>query len=205
VRPLISDQFCGRIDCHSSFPFLFEIDGLPHMIPETCERKSVDLYVCETWPNRWRLKRRLLFGIDAADTMVLWSDGYWWLFTSARGGNSNRHLEIYFTDNLETGTLHPHPMNTSFLYGDRAHGTGRNAGYLARSSNGEIIRLMQKSQHFYGEGVSLMKITELNAERFNETSITSLPELPLIKPGFATHHVSKIGNLIAYDVRDRAR
>ena len=205
VRPLISEQFFGRIDCHSSFPFLFEIDGVPHMIPETCERKSIDLYVCETWPDRWRLKRRLLFGVDAADTMVLWSGGYWWLFTSVRAGNRNRHLEIYFTDNLETGTFHPHPMNKSFLYGNLAHGTGRNAGYLTRSSNGAIIRLMQKSQNFYGEGVSLMKVTELNARQFNETPISSIPELPLIKPGFSTHHVSKIGNLIAYDVRDRAR
>lgn len=205
IRPVNSDQFFGRIDCHSSFPFLFEIDGVTHMIPETCERKSVDLYICEAWPDRWRLKRRLLFGVDAADTMVLWSEGYWWLFTSVRTGNRNRHLEIHYTDNLETGALRPHPQNSSFLYGDLAHGSGRNAGYLARSSEGKIIRLMQKSENFYGESVSLMKVTELDTERFRETPISCVPELPLIKPGFSTHHVSRIGNLIAYDVRDRVR
>jgi hypothetical protein len=205
VRPVTCGQFFGRIDCHSSFPFLFEIDGVPHMIPETCERKSVDLYVCETWPDRWRLKRRLLFGVDAADTMVVWSEGYWWLFTSVRAGNRNRHLEIYYTENLEKGTFRPHPQNNMSQYEGLSHGTGRNAGYLARSSEGEIIRLMQKSENFYGEGVSLMKVTELDTERFKETPISSVPELPLIKTGFSTHHVSRIGDLIAYDVRDRAR
>jgi hypothetical protein len=204
VRPITCDQFFGRIDCHSSFPFLFEINGVPHMIPETCERKSVDLYVCEMWPDRWQLKRRLLFGVDAADTMVLWSEGYWWLFTSVRAGNRNRHLEIYYTDNLEAGTLRPHPQNKMFLYGDLSHGTGRNAGYLARSS-GEIIRLIQKSQNYYGQGVSIMKVTELDTERFKETPIAGVLELPFVKPGFSTHHVSRIGNLIAYDVRDRVR
>jgi hypothetical protein len=204
VHPVSCDQFFGRIDCHSSFPFLFEIDGVLHMIPETCERKSVDLYVCEMWPDRWRLKRRLLFGVDAADTMVHWSEGYWWLFTSVRTENSNRHLEIYYTDNLDTGTLRPHPQNNLFLYGDLSHGTGRNAGYLARSS-GDIIRLIQKSQNSYGEGVSLMKVAELDTERFSETPISGVPELPLIKTGFSTHHVSRFENLIAYDVRDRVR
>ena len=85
------------------------MNGKVYMIPETGERRSIDLYVCEQWPDLWRLERRLLFGLDAVDTMTLWSDGLWWLFTSVRTGTHNRHLEIFFTDDLLKGTLHAHP------------------------------------------------------------------------------------------------
>ena len=192
-------------DCHASYPFLFSMNGLTCMIPETCARRSVDLYVCEEWPDLWHLERRLLFDVDAADTMVLQSGGYWWIITSVRTGRENRHLEIFFTDDLLKGTLHPHPVNNAGLYGDGRNGTGRNAGYLALSKDGKIGRLMQKSRHFYGDGVAAMEIATLNTEYFEEHVVEAIPELPFVTPGFASHHVSRAGDLIAYDTRDRAR
>lgn len=204
-RPLASTLFYGDFDCHASFPHLFELNGSIYMIPETCERRSVDLYVCEQWPDRWRFERRLLFNLDAVDTTALWSNGFWWLITSVRAGTQNRHLEIYFTDDLLKGAIRAHPENSSHLYEDMRHGTGRNAGYLARSSDGEITRLMQKSDHYYGEGVAAMKVIELNTEHFEERPVDGIPELPIVAEAFSTHHVSRAGNLIAYDVRDRAR
>ena len=204
-RPLTSTLFYGDFDCHASFPHLFEMNGSIYMIPETCERRSVDLYVCEQWPDRWRFARRLLFDLDAADTMALWSNGFWWLITSVRTAMQNRHLEIFFTDDLLGGAIRAHPENSSHLYENMRHGTGRNAGYLALSSGGGITRLMQKSDRHYGEGVAAMKVTELNIEHFEERLVDGIPELPIIAETFSTHHVSRAGNLIAYDVRDRAR
>jgi len=204
-RPLASTLFYGDFDCHASFPHLFEMNGTVYMIPETGERKSIDLYACEQWPDRWRLERRLLFGLDAVDTMTLRSNGIWWLFTSVRTGTQNRHLEIFFTHDLLTGTLQAHPENNARLYEGARHGTGRNAGYLAQSSDGGITRLMQKSEHYYGEGVAAMKVMQLNTEHFAEQPADGIPELPLVTQGFSSHHVSRAGNLIAYDVRDRAR
>lgn len=204
-RPLASTLFCGDFDCHASFPHLFEMNGTVYMIPETSERRSVDLYACEHWPDRWRFERRLLFGIDAVDTMTLWSDGVWWLVTSVRSGRQNRHLEIFFTDDLLTGTLQAHPVNKARLYEDLRNGTGRNAGYLSKFSDGTIMRLMQKSGRYYGEGVAPMKVMDLTTEHFAEQPAESIPELPIVTPGFSTHHVSRAGNLIAYDVRDKVR
>lgn len=204
-RPLVSTLFYGDFNCHASFPHLFEMNGSIYMIPETCERRSVDLYVCEQWPDRWRFERRLLFNLDAADTMALWYNGFWWLITSVRTGAQNRHLEIFFTDDLLKGAIRAHPENSSRLYENLRHGTGRNAGYLAQSSNGEITRLMQKSDSYYGEGVATMKVAELNTEHFEERLVAGLQKLPIITELLSTHHVSRAGNLIAYDVRDRAR
>ena len=204
-RPLTSTLFYGDFDCHASFPHLFEMNGSIYMIPETCERRSVDLYVCEQWPDRWRFERRLLFDLDAADTMALWANGFWWLVTSVQTGAQNRHLEIFFTDDLLKGAIRAHPENSSRLYENMRHGTGRNAGYLAQSAGGGITRLMQKSDRYYGEGVAAMKVVELNTEHFEERLVDGIPELPIVAEIFSTHHVSRAGNLIAYDVRDRAR
>jgi hypothetical protein len=181
------------------------MNGTVYMIPETGERRSIDLYACEHWPDRWRFERRLLFGLDAVDTMALWSDGVWWLVTSVRTGTQNRHLEIFFTDNLLEGSIHAHPQNSSHLYENMRHGTGRNAGYFAQSFGRGITRLMQKSDHYYGEGVATMKVIELNTERFEERLVDGIQELPVVAKTFSTHHVSRTGNLIAYDVRDRTR
>ena len=204
-RPLRSTMFYGDFDGHASYPFLFSMNGLTCMIPETCARRSVDLYVCKEWPDLWHLERRLLFDVDAADTMVLQSGGYWWIITSVRTGRENRHLEIFFTDDLLKGTLHPHPVNSAGHYDDGRNGTGRNAGYLALSKDGKIRRLMQKSRHYYGDGVAAMEIATLNTGHFEEHVVVAIPELPFVTPGFASHHVSRAGDLIAYDTRDRAR
>lgn len=204
-KPLTSPQFYGNFDCHVSFPHLFELNGSVYMVPETCERKSVDLYICEQWPDQWRLERRLLSELDAADTMVLKANGYWWLITSVRAGQRNRHLEIYFTDDLLAGTIQPHPENNSNLYKDDLYGTGRNAGFFQKSLDGTLIRLTQKSERYYGESISIMKVEILNAEQFSERPVDCIQDLPIVKTGFNSHHVSRVGNLIAYDTRDRAR
>jgi hypothetical protein len=204
-RPLISTLFYGDFNCHASFPHIFEMNGSIYMIPETCERRSVDLYVCEQWPDRWRLERRLLFDLDAVDTMALWCNGFWWLITSVRTGTQNRHLEIFFTDDLVSGSIHAHPRNDFRLYENMRNGTGRNAGYLAQSHDLGITRLMQKSDRHYGEGVATMEVVALNTEHFEERLADGIQELPIVTEAFATHHVSRLGDLIAYDVRDRAR
>ena len=64
---------------------------------------------------------------------------------------------------------------------------------------------MQKSDRYYGEGVATMKVIELSTEHFEERLVDGIPELPIIAEIFSTHHVSRAGNLIAYDTRDRAR
>jgi hypothetical protein len=46
-RPMASTRFYGDFDCHASFTHLFKMNGQVRMIPETGERRAIDLYVCE--------------------------------------------------------------------------------------------------------------------------------------------------------------
>ena len=204
ATPLSSPPFRGRITSHASYPFIFELGGVPHMIPETHEQRSIDLYVCETWPRRWTLRRRLMYGIEAVDSMVLRHRGLWWLFTSVRGADGRFHLEIHSTLDLLTGSFTPHPQNAGNRYADAPNGTGRNAGYL-RESFGSLYRIMQHNPRHYGQGARAMEITELDPKRFREVQTEGIPGLPLLVRELNTHHLSRCGDLIAYDVRDRVR
>lgn len=192
----------AALDSHASFPCIFDLGGETFMIPETHERRAIDLYVCDTWPARWRLRRRLRFGVDAADSMVVREGGLWYLITSVQGAAPNRHLEIHYTDDLLSGHLTPHPINTQNVYGDNANGTGRNAGYIGRQADGSLMRLMQDSPNHYGEGIRPMRITALTPTEFREEPATSIDFLPGIIPGFPTHHATRTGDILAFDTRD---
>jgi len=195
----------AALDCHASFPFIFEHEGETYMVPETHERGAVDLFVCERWPDRWRLVRRLLFGVNAVDSMVIRAGGTWYLITSTQGRWPNRHLEIFSAPDLLSGCFRAHPVNNQGIYGDKPFGTGRNAGSIDRNTDGTLTRLMQESRNHYGEGVQPMRIDELSPQRFTESPALTIDCLPGVESGFPSHHVSRAGNLLAYDTRDRAR
>ena len=205
VVPVVFSPSFMALDCHASFPFLFEQDGTVYMIPETHQRGSVDLFVSERWPDRWRLVRRLVFGVDAADTMVVQHEGLWFLLTSVERTLPNRQLEIYYTSNLMTGAFTPHPVNARGLYGQARHGTGRNAGFLGRLHDGTLARLMQLSERYYGEGLSPMRISQLSPDAFAEQPVDGIDLFPGMGPGFRSHHATRKGDLVVFDERDRAR
>jgi hypothetical protein len=204
VTPVDFSPGFMALDCHASFPYLFELDGAIHMIPETHQRGSIDLFVSERWPDRWRLVRRLLFGLDAADSMVIHHQGLWYLVTSVQRNLPNRHLEIYITDDVMSGTFVAHPVNRQGLYGHLRHGTGRNAGFLGQLADGSLARLMQLSENHYGEGLSPMRITRLTPDSFAEEPLDGINLFPGMGPGFASHHASRHAGIVVYDVRDRA-
>lgn len=195
----------AALDCHASFPFIFEHEGETYMVPETHERRAVDLFVCVRWPDSWRLVRRLICGVNAVDSMVIRERNLWYLITSTQGSWPNRHLEIYSAPDLLSGSFQAHPINNQGIYGDKVFGTGRNAGCIARNADGTLSRLMQQSRNHYGEGVQPMRINELSPLQFTETPALTIDCLPGIKSGFPTHHASRAGNVVAYDTRDRAR
>ncbi len=189
---------------HLSFPFLFEHGGTLYMVPESCADECVDLYACEEFPDRWRRVRRLLYGLDAADSTIAWHDGRWWLFTSLRnpGSGRARHLGLFHTDDLLQGEWQAHPVNARELYASEPHVGGRNAGALA-FQGGVLLRPAQENRRHYGVGVRWMRIDTLDERSFAESPYDGVNPLAQVTAGVAPHHVSRHGNLLAWDVRDR--
>ncbi|MFO1131832.1 MAG: hypothetical protein U1E16_07475 [Hyphomicrobiales bacterium] len=204
-HPVRGEGVFGEIACHVSFPFLVEREGKLHMIPETSARRTVDLYQCADFPEGWRLRRRLLVDIDAADSMLVRKDGLDYLFTSVRDGEANRHLAIYVSRDVLSAPLEAHPVNRQRRYAADRFGTGRCGGFLGFDDRGRLLRFMQQSTHHYGEGGRWMEITELSPTAFSERPLET-DELPAGFPCLpGSHHVSRGAGQFAWDLRDRAR
>lgn len=201
--PIQFSDETATIDCHASFPFVFEHESTLFMLPETCKRRSVDLYRCEKWPDEWRLVRRIMFDVDAADSILVQKDGVWWLLTSVADGAENRHLEVYSMKDLLHSEPVPHPMNGVRMFGDLSQGTGRSAGFVQVGPDGSVIRLMQKSSHFYGEGAAFRCISHLDLRHFAESDDTEHEHLFVFADVDHCHHISTHGNLVAWDRRTR--
>ncbi len=190
---------------HQSFPFVFEYGGRTYLVPETHQARSIDLFAMGASPREWILKRRMLYGIDAADTVLFRRGDLWWLITSVQEqGKPNRHLEIYHSRDLLDGEFKPHPVNAEKRYQTAGHGTGRNAGSYIRLPQG-LVRPMQSSVNHYGEGMQLMLITRLDPDRFEEAPCMIQTPYSDVVEMLSPHHVAQNGELLVWDVRDRAR
>jgi hypothetical protein len=188
---------------HASFPFLFAHEGETYLLPETHEAGTVDLYRCVEFPRRWRLVRRILHGIDAADSIIIRHQEKWFLLTSVReAGRAERHLAIYWSDDLLAERWQPHPVNAEQRYGQEKFGSMRNAG-TPLSAEGMLLRPVQLSRRYYGQGLGFMRIDTLTTTEFRESPAAPNHPLAAMARIVAPHHVSTAGDVMAWDVRDR--
>ncbi len=176
VLELARDGTLGRVrkvlerPYHLSYPFLFKWDGVLYMLPESGGNRTVALYRCMEFPDRWVEDRVLLSGINAADATLVEHEGRWWMFmTQAESGQSiHEHLYLYSAD-TPLGPFLPHPANPvkSGLYGSRP------AGALF-SRDGVLYRPAQDCTRVYGEAVVLQRVDELTKSGFRETEVSRI-------------------------------
>ena len=186
-------------DIHLSYPYVFAHGGDIYMVPETHERKRVEVWRCTQFPVKWELHATALQGKSPADTMILQHKGEWWLLTSLCTGSILDHcmeLHAFRIDGPDLGKVEPHRLNPVVIDTTR----GRNGGrpFL---SEGKLIRPAQSSDHgLYGYGLRLMEITQLSLDEFEEREIRRIEPVP----GRSTtgcHHVDISGDLFILDAR----
>jgi hypothetical protein len=192
------------LDCHASFPFLFEYSSRLYMVPETSQGGYIDLFVCEDFPVSWRRVIRLMDGVDAADTVVFEHESLWWMITSMREDSQRtaRWLAIYFCDDILSPDWQVHPFTRMKQFAGSRYSTGRNAGPVMQSG-GKLLRLAQHNRNYYGESVRVMQIESLTPTDFVETPSAASDAVTDIFQRYSPHHVSVHGDFIAFDVRDR--
>jgi len=191
---------------HASFPYVFDHGGDLFLLPETCSRGTIDLFRCLGLPGLWRHERCLLDGIDAADTVPLFHEGKWWLFTSvrqSRADGGHRSLAIFYGDDLLRSVWHPHPVNAEQRYALSPFSWGRCAGAFHFSPDGALLRPFQANLSYYGEALGWMRIERLTVTKFSESPVSSLPLCASPVRRVSPHHFSSAGDFFAYDVRTR--
>lgn len=196
---------CGRYngsikvlerDYHLSYPFILEHDGDLFMVPESSANRTIELYRCAEFPQKWTFVRNLMEDITAVDSTLLYHDGKWWLFANVienPGASPSDELFLFHADSLLHGQWTAHPLNPIISDVTRS----RPAGPILQIA-GKLYRPAQDCSVRYGYAIRINHITALSEEDYAEHEVDE------IKPGWdgsivATHTLSYAAGLTVID------
>lgn len=189
-----------REDFHLSFPYLFEYKGALYMVPESFQARTIRLYKCVQFPDRWEYLYDIMREVKTVDTMVFEHSGRWWLLTNMSPDGSKDSNEMWNEMCIFSATSplskdwQPHPKNPVCFSPE----LGRNGGLL-RDVEGTIFRVRQKQGfNLYGKMFSIAKITRLDIESYDEATYCEVE--PKFFPGLVgTHHMHSNGKITVFD------
>jgi len=180
---------------HLAYPFLFEFGGELYMMPDSNANLTVDVYRCESFPERWVKARTLLQGICVCDATLHQHLGRWWLFFTVHGGryHANHDLFASHTDSLLDGAWQEHPRSPVVQSFERARPAGR-----LFELDGRLYRPSQDCLRGYGHSLNINEITRLDDKHYTERLVHS------VRPDWETgtignHHVDWNGGLMVMD------
>lgn len=160
-----------KLDCHLSYPFVFEWQGDYYMIPETGERNVVELYRAHSFPFQWKPEKVLLEARSPLDATLIAAEGKWWMFVNIQeeGVAVNwDELHLYYADS-PLGPWKPHarnPIVTDVRF-------ARPAGRLFWSQD-VLYRPNQDSSLRYGYATMINRVTELSPSTYKETPLLKI-------------------------------
>ena len=147
---------------HLSFPNVFEDNGRYYMLPETGADGSIRLYSSEDLVH-WTLYRVILQdGRQWADSTIVAKDGKYFLISSVYNSFKDIRMHVFVSDSLD-GEFRELPCSPV----DADSSCARNAGSVF-SFEGLLYRPAQDCSEGYGKNMSIMEITNLSAESYEE-------------------------------------
>jgi hypothetical protein len=185
---------------HLSYPFIFQFEDKYFMVPESADHKTIDLYECTGFPDRWQFVMHLMTDVTAVDSTLFRYINKWWLFTAMPGkfeALPKVGLFLFYSDELLTNHWEAHPQNP--VIPDNAY--ARPAGGIF-TRDGKFYRPSQDTTNAYGSGIFINEITTLSEDVYSETRVAS------IKPNWdkkvkGTHTYSHADQLTVIDVYRR--
>jgi hypothetical protein len=178
---------------HLSFPFVFIFKKNYFMIPESHNKRAVDLYKFKEFPYKLTKIKTLLNNVDAVDSVMIFKNKYWWLFSNLRAEEKDLHskkLCLYYSENFLKNDFAVHPKNPICIDPKYA----RNAGQIIEKN--ELFRVSQDCSSIYGESINILKIKELSKSKYLESFYANI-QPP--KGYIAFHTMNSIDNLTIAD------
>jgi len=156
---------------HLSYPGIFEYENELYLIPESSKNKTIDLYRCIDFPDKWQHVLTLLNDLIAVDPTIFYFKNKWWLFFNKQEIEwlpNYTDLYLYYSDSLFSTEWISHPQNP--VVSDIQ--SSRPAGKIFIHEN-KIFRPSQNSLTRYGYGLKINEILVLNETEYNEREVYS--------------------------------
>jgi len=181
---------------HLSYPFVFEWQSKYYMVPESSKNKTVDIYECMQFPEKWELRKTILKNIHAVDPTILNYHGKWWLFANVKenaGASDRDELFLYYSNNPLDGHWHSHPQNPIISDVRKSRPAGR-----LFERGGFLYRPAQDCSRTYGHRIVINRVLRLDEQEYEET------EVDAIEPNWdrnlkAVHTLSYVNGLTVVD------
>jgi hypothetical protein len=157
---------------HLSYPFVFKYGQEYYMIPETSEHRTIELYRCAKFPDKWEFVMNLMENVEAVDATLLFKDNLWWMFVNMRehpGASFSDELFLFSSDNFLSTSWKPHPNNP--IVSDVRH--ARPAGKIFEI-NGTLYRPGQDCSIRYGRAIQIHQILRLNELEYEERIVQTI-------------------------------
>lgn len=163
------DRIVLTQQAHLAYPYVFKVDGGHYMLIVPSTTNDVELYRAYDFPYDWRLEATLLRGRDFVDPSIVLLDSVWWIFAGESGSGICR---LFWSTQL-AGPYAEHPRSP--IVNDLAK--GRPAGRLVRWGGERLVRLAQKNDEHYGQGVRAFAVDQITPWAYVEHEI---PESPVL-------------------------
>lgn len=185
---------------HLSYPFIFEDQGGLFMIPESASNKTVDLYECIKFPDKWKYKRTLINNKKIVDATIIKYMSIYWMFCNEQINefeSTHNQLCIYYSEYLNSSNWEPHLLNPIKTDVSAA----RPAGNFIQA-NGKIYRPVQNSAKHYGHNLEIFEVLTLSETEYKEKHIQKI--IPnWNKKICSLHTINHTGNITVSDIQVR--
>lgn len=181
---------------HLSYPFVFRHDDAWYLMPESREKRRIDVYRATSFPFEWTLDRTMLEGVDAIDPTLAYIGNRWWLFANVAEEHRSSWIELHaFYGDSPFGPWTPHRRNPIVADVRRA----RPAGKLFQLQE-TWYRPSQDCSLGYGAAINIQRIDRLDPDGYAESSLSRIE--PRWRPNLVgTHTINAGEDLTVMDVR----
>jgi hypothetical protein len=183
---------------HLSYPFVFNIEDVWYMIPESSAARELVIYKASVFPYKWERFRVVFDDEEWLDTTPFFRDGKWWIYSILKPvayASSYQELHLFYCDDILHDEWISHPENPVVSDNRRA----RPGGPLFEM-NGKLYRPGQNCFNVYGGRVSLCEVVTLSENEYEERVAREL-YFPWYSRKSSFHTISVAGNIVIGDCK----
>lgn len=181
-----------QTDSHFSYPFIFRENGKIYVFPENAFEGKLCCYEYDE-ENRTFGNKRVVVDQPLVDSTIIKHEGRYWLFSTKIGEARNSELFIFHADSL-LGPYTPHVKNP--VKSDLR--SSRPAGDFIHV-DGSLYRPSQYCTSYYGEAITINKITRLDITQFEEEEYFTIRVNSSDAFSYGIHTINAVGNFIVVD------